>query len=97
MPSNPVVQLGDAGEAIQDPDQRIKAAWGERLGEQLAILGLTPKRFQRLLEDEEGLEVSLQTVYAWLSGAWAPAPSKQARIARVLKVPAHRLFPLEAA
>lgn len=97
MPSNPVIQIGSRADAEPDPDKKLRIIWGERIAEQLVVLEMTPKKFCRLLEDEGGIEVSLQTVYAWLNGSWAPTPTKQAAIAKVLRAPSNRLFPLEAA
>jgi hypothetical protein len=96
MASGQVVKLGSRADAATDPNERLRIIWGEKLGDQLDALGLTPKRFCRLLEDEGGVEVSLQSVYAWLGGKWAPKPTTQAAIAKVLKVPAHHLFPVAA-
>lgn len=95
MSPSPVVQIGSAADAETDPNKRLRLIWAERLNEQLEFLKLTPKRFCRLLEDEGDLEVSLQTVYAWLSGAWAPSPAKQGTIAKVLGAPPQRLFPVD--
>lgn len=92
MPT-PVIQIG----SDPDPDKRIRIDWGRSLDEHLEAKGVSRKQLQRSLEEEHNIEVSLQAISLWITGQTAPKPSVQIAIAKVLDVPARRLFPLEAA
>lgn len=78
---------------ISDPDDRIRAEWGQLLDEHLTTLVVTRKDLRKRLSDI-GIEVSDQAIGQWIRGETSPRPSVQAAIAHVLRVPPRSLWPL---
>lgn len=87
-----LIQIGSE----QDPAKRLRQEWAESLREHLKAAGLSQKQFGRALADQ-GCKVSQQAISQWLLGETAPRPHHQAACAAALRVPARRLFPIEAA
>lgn len=84
------------GEAT-DPDERIRLDWAETLRDLLAERDWSPAKFRLLLLNEQHVDVSRQTVEAWLSGKYAPRPHVQAEIGTLFGIPARQIFRIENA
>lgn len=79
-----------------DPAKRLRREWAESLAEHMAAVGMTRKQLQHALT-EHGVEVTMQGIGCWLRGETSPRPHHQAALSRIFRVPARRLFPIEAA
>lgn len=77
-------------------EHMLRREWAESLRDHLKARGLTRKQFQQLLAEHD-LNVTHQAIGSWLRAETMPRLTHQATIARALKVPVRRLFPVEAA
>lgn len=81
-----------------DPAERLRHQIAASLRDHMAAQGVSRKRLRHLLAElDPPVIVSRQAVDQWLNGVVLPKPHHQAACAVVLRVPAHRLFPLQAA
>ena len=74
-----------------NPPVELREVWADRLVERMTERGVSVPDLQRLLE-AEGVKVSTQAVYYWTEGRYTPRDEYRPVIARVLRVPTHRLF-----
>lgn len=88
------------GKPVATEADRRRRYWSQLTNDALetnARLGRTPSTPKELHHAVvgEGLSISLQAVYLWLSGDTAPSVENQAVVARVIGVPHHMLYPVE--
>lgn len=81
------------GPTTADERRRL---WAGNLKQTLKAQGLTVKVFHRHLY-ENGLDISIQSIYLWLNGATSPSPESQAVVAKTLGQSAAVLFPVQVA
>lgn len=77
---------------IRTEDTRA-ALYGGNLNAALGEQAMTRKQLAVELE-RIGFRVSEQAIGAWLRGEYAPSTTHQAAVAKVLRIPAHLLFPV---
>jgi hypothetical protein len=82
--------------ANTSPAERYRQQCAESLREHMDAVDMTRKQLQSKLA-EQNTPVTRQAIESWLKGHTAPRPHHQAAIARILGVPAHRIFPIEVA
>lgn len=87
--------MTDSGSDKKTPAQRRRKRWGQNLKAALDDRDLKVRQFQQQLA-VNGLDVSRQAIYWWLAGDVAPQAESQSVIAKVLEIPAHQLFPVDA-
>lgn len=75
-------------------EEALRREWGGLLTKELARQGLTHKDLRQRLADELDVHVTREAILHWLAGRWAPKPTHQAAICRVLKVPHTSIFPV---